>query len=389
MKKIAIIYPEFTIGGTTTSIIFLLNSLDYRQVKVDLLVYRNKGELRNKVNSNVNVVEVGLRVSKIGLFFRALLSGKLLSLLGKTIFKKNFYQHFKMGLSQIGGLYRAKKTKTISKTYDLAIGFMEFWADEYLLLVKAKKKNMIIHPNYESAHFNIFLDRMKFEKVDNISFVSASNCDSFNIFTNGMYSSKVMYFPNLINKNTILEMASEPVNLSKSKGQCLLVTSARISSYVKGFDRMIAVANELKMKNFPFLWIIVGAGPDEKKVKVEVKRAGLENNIIFVGKQTNPYKYINLADYFVLLSRREGRPISVDEAIILRKRCVVTEYETANEQLCGQKYGLIVSNNDFSPKETADLICADFLNNKNCEKLCANSELLLKNQKIVEEYMYG
>lgn len=388
MKKVAIIYPEFFVGGTTTSLIFLLNSLDYSKVDVDLLVYKNEGELKHNINHHVNIVDVGLHISKISMFFCSLFSGKLFLLFVKTLFKKDFLKHFRMGISQLGAFYRSKKSKVVEKKYDLAIGFMEFWANEYLLCVDSKKRNMIIHPNYSSACFNLFLDLSKFEAVNNISFVSKSNCDSFNVLTNNKFYHKVMLFPNILDKQTILNMSSEMTDISIFKDTCLLVTSARIESYVKGFDRMIDVALELKNKGFAFKWLVVGGGADEKTVKKKIVSLGIEKFFIFFGQQINPYKYMALADYFVLLSRREGRPMSVDEAIILGRKCVVTSYETANEQLNNGQYGFVVSNEKFSAKLVADIISNDYLDNKGNGINRGQSDLLIRNKKIVEDYIY-
>ena len=43
-KKVLFVYPELMLGGSTTSLISLLNSIDYNRYEVDLILYKNSGE---------------------------------------------------------------------------------------------------------------------------------------------------------------------------------------------------------------------------------------------------------------------------------------------------------------------------------------------------------
>jgi glycosyltransferase involved in cell wall biosynthesis len=60
--------------------------------------------------------------------------------------------------------------------------------------------------------------------------------------------------------------------------------------------------------------------------------------MILLGHQENPYKYMKAADLFVLQSYYEGRPMVVDEAMILGTPVLVSDYGSAHEQIpigCG------------------------------------------------------
>jgi glycosyltransferase involved in cell wall biosynthesis len=62
---------------------------------------------------------------------------------------------------------------------------------------------------------------------------------------------------------------------------------------------------------------ILGAGPLEAELKTQCRRLGLDRAIHWAGFQENPYVYLRHADLFVLVSRYEGLPNSLLEALAL------------------------------------------------------------------------
>ena len=56
MKDILIVYSKMVVGGSTTSLLSLLNGIDYSKYRVDLLLYDNGGDLQSFINPNVNVL---------------------------------------------------------------------------------------------------------------------------------------------------------------------------------------------------------------------------------------------------------------------------------------------------------------------------------------------
>ena len=58
----------------------------------------------------------------------------------------------------------------------------------------------------------------------------------------------------------------------------------------------------------------------------------IEDEIIFLGVRTNPYPYIRESDIVVHPSKFEGRSIALDEAKLLCKPIVVTNFSTVGDQ---------------------------------------------------------
>ena len=56
-KRILVVFEELQIGGSTTSLISLLNNIDYQQFDVDLLLYRNSGDFDCKLPKELNILK--------------------------------------------------------------------------------------------------------------------------------------------------------------------------------------------------------------------------------------------------------------------------------------------------------------------------------------------
>ena len=99
---------------------------------------------------------------------------------------------------------------------------------------------------------------------------------------------------------------------------------------------------------FVFKWYIIGDGPDKNKMIKHIKNEKLDDTLLMLGKLSNPFPYLKECSLFVLPSRYEGKPMSVTEAQILGLPVVVTNYESAREQVINGVDGIIIDNNDYS-----------------------------------------
>jgi glycosyltransferase involved in cell wall biosynthesis len=61
----------------------------------------------------------------------------------------------------------------------------------------------------------------------------------------------------------------------------------------------------------------------------------MQDRVSFLGIRQNPYPYMKACDIYLQPSRHEGKPIAVEEAKILQKPIVVTDYSSAREQMAG------------------------------------------------------
>ena len=79
----------------------------------------------------------------------------------------------------------------------------------------------------------------------------------------------------------------------------------------KGFDNLLNVFSYLKNENIKLH--ILGDGKDKDLLLSQKEKLGLDN-VIFHGRQENPYLFLKFADLFILSSRYEGFPNVLLEA---------------------------------------------------------------------------
>jgi glycosyltransferase involved in cell wall biosynthesis len=103
-----------------------------------------------------------------------------------------------------------------------------------------------------------------------------------------------------------------------------LVAAGRICRQ-KGLDILIN-AMPAVLERLPHAQLVIlGEGPLEQELREQARNLGLEEKVIFLGFQANPWLYLKHADVFILPSRYEGLPNVLLEALVLGTRVVVSD----------------------------------------------------------------
>ena len=108
----------------------------------------------------------------------------------------------------------------------------------------------------------------------------------------------------------------------------------------KNFDNVPDIARRVIEKGLNVKWYLIGFG-DEALIRQKIAEAGMEEHVIILGKQSNPYPYIRTCDIYVQPSRYEGKSVTVREAQILCKPVIITDYPTARSQVQDGVDGII------------------------------------------------
>jgi glycosyltransferase involved in cell wall biosynthesis len=114
--------------------------------------------------------------------------------------------------------------------------------------------------------------------------------------------------------------------------------------------------------------IIVGKG--EKKIELNnyIFRNKLERYIKLVGYQDNPFKYIRIADLFILSSKYEGLPNVLIEAMFLKKSLISSDCPTGPKEILDNgNYGSLFKVGDYK------LLAKSILNFKKNKKKIKNA----------------
>lgn len=156
---------------------------------------------------------------------------------------------------------------------------------------------------------------------------------------------KVITIPNILNIKEIKQKSEEAVKMNLSDN-INFVTVARFS-ITKGYHRVKALVDCMHEKNIKFKLFIIGNGntpEDEERTRNMFKDY---NNIEFLGYQDNPFKFVRQCDYNILLSDRENMSLALLEAKILGVPNIVTDFDSAYEQVDDMKTGIILSRDDL------------------------------------------
>lgn len=342
-KKILFIYPEMMVGGSTTSLLALLNALDSSRYEVDLILYRNRGELFQDIPESVRLLPQASRYpdnSRSSLLKKSLLL-LVRGYLPKAVFYERKY-HQRWGLNlQVMADGQAFLSRKLRKEYDVAIGFLELWSIAYLLSgVQAKNKIGWVHVDYEKAGYVPELDQDHFRGLDQIASVSES-CRKSLARAFPDFTEKMVVVENILSADYIREKSQPPVDIDFAGLK--IITVCRLTIHTKGLDRIIRVAGRLREEGHRFRWFIVGDGQDRGELEKLIEASDLKEVVVLKGLQLNPYLLMKSCDVFVLPSRTEGKPMSVTEAQILGLPVIITDYASAGEQVKNGVDGLIAS----------------------------------------------
>lgn len=347
-KKLLFAYPAMMVGGSTTSLLSVLNGLDYGKYEVDLLLNSHTGELLHMIPQQVNLLPPALKYTdRKQEYLHRLISPKYMYhfFKSKSIVKKT-------GISIRGAQYLEMKDveffRTIEKEYDVAISFLEGDRCKFISRhVKAKKKIAWIHVNYADAKFEPGYDRESLSLMDTIVLVSEDCKRDFDAAF-PEFSKKSLIIENILSAEYVQGRAKEKIDFSVDKSKINLVTACRISNKSKAIDRAVRAFARLKQDHMidNLVWYIIGDGSDLELIRTMIHDNQLESNIKLLGMQLNPYPYFKDMSMFFLPSLWEGKPMVVTEAFMMGLPALVTEYSSAREQVRDGVDGLIVDNSE-------------------------------------------
>ena len=183
-----------------------------------------------------------------------------------------------------------------------------------------------------------------YEKFDQTICVSEFVKKDFRKLLNFRRACKVLY--NTVESNVILEKSKESVPELEVDEYFKLIAVGSLKES-KGYKRLLKIIFKLKQENKKVRLYILGIGPQEKELKDYVEKNGLKDRVIFLGYQTNPYKYVVRSDLFVCASYAEGFSTAATEALIVGTPVCTVEVSGMKEMLGQQnEYGIVTLNDD-------------------------------------------
>ena len=363
------------LGGAETALIGMLQSIDYSRYDVDLFLYSHQGEMMQFIPKEVNLLHEIKAYSMI--------ERPMVEVLKKGCFSV-FYARlkakwqFRQYLRRKGDVESAALFQYIGNAvtpflpslyslgeYDLAISFIHphnIVRDKVL----AKKKLCWIHTDYTRVDVNAELELPIWTSYDHIISISPDVARAFlQVFSS--LSNKILEMENILSPVFVRKRADEfdvSAEIPKSANVINILSVGRFCE-AKNYDNVPDICKKINSQlstlysQLTVRWFLIGYG-NETLIRQRIKETDMEQNVIILGKRSNPYPYMRACDIYAQPSRYEGKSVTVREAQMLCKPVVVTDYPTAKSQIQHGVDGVIVP---LDNEKCAQGI-ADFIRNK-------------------------
>ena len=256
--------------------------------------------------------------------------------------------------------HKSEEYRGIKKTiYRIIIKYMYNYADKIIAISKGVKEDAI--KNYS----------LKEEKIE------------------------VIYNPidmELINRLKCEKLEEEYEKIFRENK--IIINSGRLT-HQKGQWHLIKVFNKILKENKNTKLMILGKGELENDLKYMAEELGIQDSIIFMGYQSNPFKYIAKSEMFILTSLFEGFGNVILEAMACNTPIISTDCKSGpreilspetervgeiNKYECGE-YGILVPvfENQFNKNELEKLSSKE-------EELYEAINEMLNNSNIRNKY---
>jgi glycosyltransferase involved in cell wall biosynthesis len=366
-KKIAFIISEMSQGGPARGLLNLLMFIDRSVYEIDIILISEQGTLLKEIPLDFNIRKVlprslfSQKLEKDAISYFYIPLQLTLNLIGKIMVS---YFGFPVEIK-----WQLKKhfIKPIREKYTFAMAFSE---SESLYLLNDKIDSSIKACRIATDHSSSKLDTRNFtkyfHKMNYLVCVSPSTYQSF-ISIYPEIKNKSLVIENIIAKDHILKQSQFFTTIFSEFTGLKILTLARLETS-KGIDLILETSKKLKSKNISFLWLILGRG-NHTYYNNLIAQANLSENLKIQEPQPNPYPYLRECDIYIQPSRYEGKSNSVNEAKILRKLIILTNYTSSSDQINNNENGMIVK---MSSEEIFKGIIKLYSDKDYCKKLKDN-----------------
>lgn len=355
-------------GGVEKELLTIINRFDPKEYELSvLLFYSQDKEMEDQIPSNVRLINLEINSKYYCGSFREIILGRII--------KGKLFEGCKIAVERLCKGVPTPVNISIDsffapdEIYDFAVCYhmhsplvLKYVAEK----IKARVKYAWIHNDFLTTGFKV----NKYDKWLKIydSFYGVSNqlTEEFKIVC-PQYREKVYTCHNIVDVENIKRKSYDLSCVEKSYINCDVFKIVTVGRFVeqKGFDLAIKAAAIMKARGVRFRWYAIGYGQYEETMKSLIEREEIEDCFVILGRKENPYPFMRLADLYVQPSRHEGYPLTLAEAVVLKKCIVSTKFCGASEQIENHVTGIIVE--DFSPQKISEAIIP-FINSEEYKK---------------------
>lgn len=362
-KKVLFMIGTMQSGGVSKSMVNLLNAWDRKKYDTSLLLCCKAGDVFSKYlpkdihllyDERIEYASGGPREMLSVIRSRISLQWKVKLFLG--IMLRLVLSRFSRPLA--GRLIARMMPVICDERYDLIVDYGGQQQLYYMVnKLKGKKKVTFFHNDYSKWPYYYEADKKYYPKVDHIFSISQACVDVLKRYFPDC-ADKISVMENIVSPEVVCRQAKEKVEaptvrLLDNKDCAVIVTVAHICRR-KGSDLAFDAARLLMARSVKFTWLFVGKVLEPElvsSVKDITWDGSVDRPLVFIGVKSNPYPYMRIADIYCQPSRFEGKSISLDEAKILCKPIVVTNFSTVHDQF---EDGINASICDMTAENLAD-----------------------------------
>ena len=325
-KNLLLLNTNLAVGGAERQLLHVARHLDRSRWEVTVLLLEKQGLFCKDVPEGVKLYALSERLPDKP-------SGKLLWALRQVgALRRYFHQHppdvvltflwLPTLLCALALRGLKKKPKLIwSVQSDLEIDFASRWLGG----LRASLVKLFIPPQVGRY---IAISQGVAEKVAKVLGVSPGKID---------------IIPNAIDIQAIERLKEEkPAGLPEGEaGRLRLISIGRLAPQKAHHDLIRAFAEALKSGSDMEL-VILGEGPERKRLEELVSRLGLEGRVQMPGAVANPYAWLARAEIFVLASHWEPFGIVIAEALAAGLPVITTATDGGRDIIAAHDAGIMV-----------------------------------------------
>ena len=282
--------------------------------------------------------------------------------IGLLVCKSKYWIRSKIGNWHISKYFWQELSKYIlpyDEKFDVVIGYGQGPASYFAIdkVPNVKKRVLWLNTDLEKAKYDINYIRRFYMSADVVTADSKNGKDNL-LRLYPEIRNRVYCYPNMLDVDGIVKKSKEYAVAYLQDGAAHILTVGRMAE-AKALHLAVGAAEILKCRGIPFNWYIIGDGSLRGQLEEQIRRAGVEDCVVLLGAQTNPYPWFKACDIYVQTSVYEGSCMTINEAMIFNKPVVTTNFPAAYEKIQDGKNGLICEMNASSIADKIEQLLSD------------------------------
>ena len=369
MKKLLFVIPEYSHGGTNKSLENLLTVMDKSHYDTSIYsLYEDGGEFYKKIFAPYILKKSCLYYWLHDNIF----TRKFMGLYNKLTKRDNF-----------AWLYK-RETHLLEKKYgfDVVVAYQEGTTTEFVSYFDKPRKIAWIHFDYAmlKGKVNLYARKKWYDCYQQIVCVSQAALSSM-LSVHPEYQDRSTYVYNTLDVDTIQKEGDKSMEVPFDKNVFNILSIGRFVT-IKQFQLIPPIVHFIRQyTSNPFRWYIIGSGEVESQIQQEISKYNLQDVVILLGSQDNPYPFIKQANIVACTSVAESFSYVIAEAKILHTPVLSNDFPVAYE-VVDEQTGWIANIKDMPELLVRIIDDVDGIYNK---KKASISKYEYNNDKIIKQ----